>query len=469
MPNNKYFTCDDRNGQILRIGIDNGSPIDVYLQSFPEGFSDGESSALNVMDVKPAWWEMISGLTPIKYFDGRYSGQSAGQIAAWDDLVGGADAVEVIPAQNPVLNSSGFSADNGQYVDFTPSGGATPDLLRCNSLATGLTIPYTLFAVLKHGIIDGTVKNIVGMSTGGGLQWYTQGANSFVWLQDDLGGTQTFNNANAGLSTTRTSLHAVCVNGANSFLWDNGVRQNGSLVLASGYAPTVANIGAYSTTQNGLVAQLRSLIGFNGVATQAQIESVFAGLCGQVPMKIVCEGDSLTAGVGGTPYPTQLATALSDYSWVENHGDGGDTLSVMIAEFAADILPEITATLRTNVVIWAGTNDIYYGADGLTTIARMWHLADLCRRAGARVTLCSMIPRVSFGAVEEGYRADFNNALAQGWRAHADAVVYLHRITGLSTLNPTFFVDDLIHLNSDGYRLVASAIAQSCRALARYV
>lgn len=462
------LTCDDKPGQILRISIENGSPTDVYLQVQPQSFLGAEFTT-ETIDNSPTWWSAISGLTARKYFDGRYSGQAAGPIAAWTDIVGGTGAVQVLVGQNPTLFSAGFAADYGQYVGFLPASGSTPKLLQCNSLATSLTVPYTLVSIVRHGIVDGNVKNMVAMSSGGGLQWYTQGGASIAWIQNSIGGTATFSNAGANPNTTRTSLHALVVDGANSYLWDNGIKQVGDLTLSGTYAPTVGYIGAYSTSQNGFVGDMRSLIGFTGAATQSQLDSAFRGLCGQVPLKVVCEGDSLTAGVGGTPYPTQLAVALKDYSWVENHGFGGDTLTAMIANFATDILPEITATIRTNVVIWGGTNDIYFGADGPTTLARLWELADLCRKNGARVTLCSMIPRANFDATQESSRTYYNNGLAQGWRAHADGVVYLHKITGLSVFNPTFWDPDNVHLTSDGYSLVAQSVSEVCRKLGRFV
>lgn len=458
-----FLTCDDKTGQILRMPVENGSPVDVFLQPEPASFFDPELVS-NVINAPRSWVSNIAGLTPKDYFDARYSAQPSGVIAAWDNLIsGGSDAVQVAANQNPTLNASGFAADNGQMVTFTPTTPTDPKLLRCNAMATDLTVPYTLVSVVRHAVIDGQVKNIVAMTTGGGIQWYTQSTSSVVWLQNSLGATVTFSNTNAGLSTTRTSLHAVVINGANSYLWDNGVKQTGDLTLAGTYAPTICNIGAYGVAQNAFNGDVRSLIGFNGAATQSQLDSIFLGLCGQVPLKIVCEGDSLTQGVGGTPYPTQLATLMNDYSFVTNVGLGGDTLAGMITNFATNVLPQISASIRTNVVIWAGTNDIYFGANDLQTIARMWEFCDLCRANGARVTLCTMIPRSHFNATQESWRVNFNNAMAQDWRSHADGIVYLHKIVGLSAFDSTYWDPDNVHLNTNGYALVARAVSQACR------
>lgn len=421
--------------------------------------------AISVIRTPPAWWTGITGLTQVKLFDARYSGQAAGAIAALDDRVGGADAVQVAAPKNPILSESGFVADNGAQIAFRRN---VPNLLQCNSLATGLAMPFSLFAVLRWNVIDNNVKNICGFSVGGGLQWYAAGAgvaNTNVWIQDAALGVKTLQNVAPNIATTKTSFHALIVDGANSRLWDNGTVFAGNLAPVGAWAPTIGYLGAFDPVTNGLDGDLRAFSAVNGAANQAALEAQFCRMCGQVPARIVCEGDSLTSGVGGTAYPTQLGVLLNDYSWVENNGVGGATLADMIAQFAANILPRISATLRTTVQIWAGTNDVFFGASGATTIARLWELCDLCRRAGAQVTVLSMIPRSVFTATQNTARDEFNAAFEQHWANHADGAVYLHRVNGLSVYNPENWDADGIHLNTSGYSLVARASSQLSRIL----
>lgn len=78
-------------------------------------------------------------------------------------------------------------------------------------------------------------------------------------------------------------------------------------------------------------------------------------------VNIVCDGDSLTAGVGGYPWPTGLKSragfgvttvtnvAQSGQTWLQMNGGGGTTEDVDGA----------WATGKTNVLApWAGTNDL---------------------------------------------------------------------------------------------------------------
>lgn len=66
---------------------------------------------------------------------------------------------------------------------------------------------------------------------------------------------------------------------------------------------------------------------------------------------IACWGDSLTAGAGGTPYPTQLGTLMLG-RLVFNGGVGGETSSQILTRIQAD-----TTRDKWSVVLWLGRND----------------------------------------------------------------------------------------------------------------
>lgn len=428
-----------------------------------------EFAVLSPRSVYQSWWTGVSGLTPIKYFDARYPAQTLGPVAegvvtSWDDLVGGADAVQVAAVNNPTLRLNGFPGDGGQFMEFRPSG-SDQRLLSCASLAS-LTVPFTLFAVMRHNIIDYSVKNIVAMSSGGGLQWYMDGAGAQGWFQNGAGTAVTMSNTNARLTTTKASLHAFCVNGANSFLWDNGVKQTGVLSPGGTWVPTVAYVGGYGPAQNGGNYDLRGLACFNGAATQANIEAVFSGLCGHVPVNIVCVGDSMTEGRGGTPYPTQLQTAVNGWGWVDTDALGGTTLLQMSARFTANVTPKYKADLRNVLVLWAGTNDIYFAADGPTTLSRYWAYCDMARKAGWRVVAVSIIPRAPFSAAQVTAVDYFNVGQEQRFFEHADALVQLHRIKGLTAVNNELWDTEGVHLDTTyGNGLVSRAICKAISAL----
>jgi len=60
------------------------------------------------------------------------------------------------------------------------------------------------------------------------------------------------------------------------------------------------------------------------------------------PSGFICVGDSLTAGAGGTPYPTQLATLLGVA--VQNIGVGGQISTSIAGRFGGNTVPLLTVT-----------------------------------------------------------------------------------------------------------------------------
>lgn len=415
-----------------------------------------------------SWWTGLSGLTPVKYFDARYPGGSptSGAIAPLDDILGGADAVEEVAAQNPTYQSGGFISDGGAHLQFRNLAGGKFSALRCDSLAA-MTIPYTMVACIRHGEISAPVKNIVGFShTGtGGLQWYASSTVMNAWVGNSVGAAKSIANPNGRLSTTRASLHAIVVNGADSYIWDNGAKATGDLTLTGTYSPNQGRLGTYALNQNGFNHDLRSLVAFTGAATQSQLDSVFSGMIGQVPANVIPVGDSLTDGIGQTSWPSQAQALMLDATWIDAIGIPSATLSAVMASQMTNIANKYMPAMRNVLVLWLGTNDFFYGATPAQVIERYWQFCDRVRRTGWYIVACSMIPR---GNVLQSNIDAFNQAHQQGWRNHASAAVYLHKIRGLSSWNSTYWLPteaEKTHLSSAGYGLVAKAISGAVRTI----
>lgn len=180
---------------------------------------------------------------------------------------------------------------------------------------------------------------------------------------------------------------------------------------------------------------------------------------------VVCDGDSLTFGVGGTSYPSQLATLLGGTYTVTDVGVTGQTAGEvdMSASVSAD--PSYSLTAHENIyVLWAGTNNLFYGQTTGQTLA---DITDNVNRRLAlgwqRVILLTILSRSGSGTP-----ANFNTERAvvnPGIQALASQRV---QVINLSTdpnigfdgaeSNLTYFSTDLTHLNTTGYAIIANDV-----------
>jgi acyl-CoA thioesterase-1 len=170
--------------------------------------------------------------------------------------------------------------------------------------------------------------------------------------------------------------------------------------------------------------------------------------------RIVCLGDSLTAGLGLSPdqaYPAVLQGFVRDAGHphqVVNAGVSGDT--------SAGGLRRLDWSLdeRTRVLIVAlGAND---GLRGLPVPELRRNLHEIVRRAesrGVSVMLAGMEAPPNFGAT---YVRDFRDAYADLARTEEVTFVpfLLDGVAGVSRLNQS----DGIHPTAEGQRLIADLI-----------
>lgn len=179
-----------------------------------------------------------------------------------------------------------------------------------------------------------------------------------------------------------------------------------------------------------------------------------------------CEGDSLTFGQGssgGLTYPVQLQTLLGTGYAVNNLGASTETLSDMITQ-QASLFPKLYSFhVKRVVIIFGGTNDIFFGANGQTAYSRLVTYCNNVRALLNRPYLitASMIARGedNIPAGFEDNRQDFNSRLRAGWSGLVDAFydvasdVRLGAPTAYN--NTTYFDADKTHLNNAGYALLA--------------
>lgn len=170
--------------------------------------------------------------------------------------------------------------------------------------------------------------------------------------------------------------------------------------------------------------------------------------------RIVCLGDSLTAGLGVAPeeaYPAQLAARLRaaglEYE-VVNAGVSGDTSAGGLRRLDWSMTGDVQV-----LVVALGAND---GLRGLPPKDLRANLARIIEAAGARkvrVVLAGMEAPPNFGAV---YTQDFRDVYRELARTYDVTLIpfFLDGVAGVPALNQA----DGIHPNAEGHRIVASTI-----------
>jgi len=184
---------------------------------------------------------------------------------------------------------------------------------------------------------------------------------------------------------------------------------------------------------------------------------------------LVVEGDSLTTGQGssgGNTYPKQLQDLYPTTQLVYfNVATSGQTLSDMTTDAAAQVDPKRDPSQPLcAVVIWGGTNDIYFGASGATAYSRLVTYCQARQAAGFKVVALTMLPRSNVG-VPVGFETDrttFNTSVRADWRTFADALADVAADARIGDagdeLDTTYYDADKVHMNNTGYGVVAGIV-----------
>jgi lysophospholipase L1-like esterase len=179
--------------------------------------------------------------------------------------------------------------------------------------------------------------------------------------------------------------------------------------------------------------------------------------------EIACWGDSLTLGVGGTPYPYFLAAAVPRA--IYNGGIGGDTSTMTSARMLAD-----TARYSWSVIFWEGRND------GINSVPPATTLANIASQVAAlghdRYLVLSILNADTEPSGSAAYNAiiALNTSLASTYPAnYLDVRAYLVSLYDPSNptdvtnhgedIPPSSLRSDTLHLNSDGYQALATYLA----------
>ena len=201
--------------------------------------------------------------------------------------------------------------------------------------------------------------------------------------------------------------------------------------------------------------------------------SMSAAALSAAPQRVLCYGDSLTAGTSPPldqdyPYAPVLEAALGSSVLVRHRGLPGATAAGML-----DVLDDEQRGLRALLkraepalcVILAGTNDLSYEPDASTIASSVVGLHELAHGLGVP-TVCVGIPPSQWQAMapEAAERAAAVNRELRAWCA--DRGVFAAYVDHpIAAWNPgdERWAPDGLHFSPDGYRLCGEGLADVVR------
>jgi hypothetical protein len=200
----------------------------------------------------------------------------------------------------------------------------------------------------------------------------------------------------------------------------------------------------------------------------------------------VFDGNSLTSGIGGIPYPTQLKLLEpfnSNGSIFWNKGVGAQQTSQMITDATTDIDIKFTNGVSNFVIVNEVGNDIYYNGNVRSAVDRFWQYCDGRKSAGFKVGIITLQDRSytyygslnAFGDNEVQFRDKIilaNQLMRNEYKDHADFIIDLGHnqyiginenvtpSTNWNCYNTTYFTDR-IHCTTTGYAIWASEVRRA--------
>lgn len=175
---------------------------------------------------------------------------------------------------------------------------------------------------------------------------------------------------------------------------------------------------------------------------------------------VICDGNSLTQGTGGTPYPTQLDALCASVVVTTNIGVSGQTTADMAADYLSQVRPLSSSRADRNVlVLWEVRNSVFGGVTPRTAVDTLWGMVDRAAISGWSVYVCTVIASVETGSLTDAKIAEANGYIRAEAGSHGCSVVDLAADARLSDdLNTAYFDADQIHLNTTGYGVVAALV-----------
>jgi lysophospholipase L1-like esterase/uncharacterized metal-binding protein len=228
-----------------------------------------------------------------------------------------------------------------------------------------------------------------------------------------------------------------------------GVTMSGAML--AGVASAQCDIG---------LAMSGVLSGIGSVSAATTIGIDASGVIVDVLPRVICYGNSVTAGYGisdpALHYPAQLKLLLGDrVEQVIELGFSGQTTDTLDADFAANVGPSIDPT-RRNIVIWQEVfNSAHAGVAAPTIMSAYWSVCAKARAAG-----CEVIAQDTSAADLDSQShpeivATCNDAQESQWGANADGFVKISD-TFYDPTDTYLYQADGAHFTAAGLQVLAS-------------
>lgn len=185
-------------------------------------------------------------------------------------------------------------------------------------------------------------------------------------------------------------------------------------------------------------------------------------------IRIACLGDSLTFGFGlrrAAAWP-HLLGEMTGYE-VLNFGVNGDSTAGMLARFAADVVP----AQPTHVIVLGGANDITMGVDPNVAASNLRSILYQAVQKGMHV-LMGLTVDPDPEAPEELFMARWQYATRVSELEELREAIRRFRNDELFPIvdfrdflrgHAAVYLDDGVHLNEEGNRLIAEGLAPLIR------
>jgi lysophospholipase L1-like esterase len=179
----------------------------------------------------------------------------------------------------------------------------------------------------------------------------------------------------------------------------------------------------------------------------------------------VCVGDSLTLGNhASASYPSLLPPILNSKFLVSNQGINSVTLTGLISNGAT--IDALYQSGKDNVlIVWGGTNDIYFGDSGPTAYNDLVTYCNARKSTGWTIILLNILSRSDTSTPSDflDNRAVFNDLIDSNWKSFADSYIDLTKDARIglngSEMDTTYFTSDRVHLNATGNQIIADYVA----------
>lgn len=468
--NPSFTTPDGSTVSHTFTGLTNGTPYTpsaVATNAIGTG-SAGTGSAVTPSVFSPTsitglvgWYKADAGV----YSDaGTTPAVDAGTIQQWSDQSGAGNHLSQATGESRPTYQAPHLGDIGA-VSFPGSKFMANSGFSAVNGATALTLVYVL-ELLGDGILVSTNTGSNGLET-----YYQAAANNLY----DFFSARAIDGIQVGHPTW---IQEVVYDGSQA---TNATKlkhfSSGRQLTLSfdGTIPTALpatnglTIGRSSDGTTSATVKVRELLIYTGALNstdRGNLRTYLRARHAQGTRKYVtCAGDSLTAGVGGTAYPTQLAALLGTDYLVGNMGVQGSTLQTEWSAWDSQIMYPATGHPRDIEACWLGTNDIASGRTAAQVFADLSTRWAARRADGYKVIACTIIARGTLTGGQETQRQGLDT-LIRGAGSQYDALCDLAADARLSdSADTTYYSGDTTHLTTTGYGVVAGLVQTAALAV----